>query len=86
MVIQGKKPHIQRSLLGSLNMLWLHVSVRLTIFLCMLSVYSKTILHPLIVHQLKHLSVNSKLNLEVPKSLIINSCNLQLGKTIGQGK
>ena len=31
------------------------------------------------------MSVNSKLSLDLPKTFLVNSCNLQLGKTIGQG-
>ena len=31
------------------------------------------------------MSAVSKSKLDVPESLIVNSCNLQLGKTIGQG-
>lgn len=31
------------------------------------------------------MTVNSSFNLKVPKMMLINSCNLQLGKTLGQG-
>jgi hypothetical protein len=42
-------------------------------------------LHTHAVHRLKKISVISNLNMDVPQTLILNSCNLQLGKTIGQG-
>ena len=31
------------------------------------------------------MTVHSNFNLDVSKSMIVNSCNLELGKTIGQG-
>ncbi len=31
------------------------------------------------------MTVNSSFNLNVPNSLMVNSCNLQLGKSVGQG-
>lgn len=34
---------------------------------------------------MKQMSVNSSFNLKVPKALILHSCNLQVGKPIGQG-
>ena len=37
------------------------------------------------VQRLRQMSVQSSFTLNVSKSLLVNSCNLQLGKSIGQG-
>ena len=39
----------------------------------------------LLVEKLRKLSVQSSFDLKMTKSLLVNSCNLELGKTIGQG-
>lgn len=46
-------------------------------------------MHPVTMHvvkRLKQMSVHSKLSIDMSRELLVNSCNLQLGKTIGQGK
>ena len=44
-----------------------------------------TVIFSLLVSWIKQMSVNSSFNLKVSKSMLVNSCNFELGKTIGQG-